>query len=250
MEENLSSAEEKPVKAKKEKKSKKQESVRLFPAQKDGYHRIRLMDVLRFFFYPIHAILYPFKLYGYKKVGPGPYIYVGNHYCLWDVFYPAHTTKDGLHYLAKDSIMRAPVLGPVAKKVGVIGAMRDGSDVHTLMDSMRVLKNGEKISMFPEGTRNKTDSDEFLPFRGGSALLAIKTKTPVIPFVICNRPKLFKKTHVVFGEPMELSEFYGRKLTPEDYEAAEEKIKNKLYEMRDGFRKEQAAKKAKKHKRK
>ena len=104
--------------------------------------------------------------------------------------------------------------------------------------------------MFPEGTRNKTDSDEFLPFRGGSALLAIKTKTPVIPFVICNRPKLFKKTHVVFGEPMELSEFYGRKLTPEDYEAAEEKIKNKLYEMRDGFRKEQAAKKAKKHKRK
>ena len=245
MGDNVTAASENAVKAKEKKDKKKQEGVRLFPADKQGYHRMPLMDVLRFFLYPIHAVIYPFKLHGYKKVGPGPYIYVGNHYCLWDVFYPAHTTKDGIHFLAKDSILKAPILGPISKKVGVIGAMRDGSDVHTLMDSMRALKNGEKLSMFPEGTRNKTDGEKFLPFRGGSALLAIKTKTPIIPFVICNKPKVFKRTHVVFGEPMELTEFYGRKLTPEDYEAAEEKIKQKLYEMRAKFREEQAAKKRK-----
>ncbi len=222
---------------------KKQEHVRLFPANKEGYHKMPVMDFLRAVFYPIHALLYPFKLYGYKKVGPGPYIYVGNHYCLWDVFFPAHTTKDGIHYLAKESIMRAPILGSWAKKVGAIGAMRDGTDVHTLMDSMRVLKNGEKLSMFPEGTRNKTGGDEFLPFHGGAALLAVKTKTPVIPFVICEPPKLFRRTHVVFGEPIELTQFYDRKLTPADYEAADELLKNKLYELRSQFRAERAAKK-------
>ena len=228
------------------KTEKKQERVKLFPANKKGYHKMPLMDFLRAIFYPIHALLYPFKLHGYKKVGPGPYIYVGNHYCLWDVFFPAHTTKDGIHYLAKDSILHAPVIGGWAKGVGVIGAMRDGTDVHTVMDAMRVLKNGEKISMFPEGTRNKTGSDEFLPFHGGSALLAIKTKTPVIPFVICTPPKFLKRTHVVFGEPMELSEYYDKKLTPADYEAAEEKLKARLYELRANFRAEQAAKKKRK----
>ena len=124
--------------------------------------------------------------------------------------------------------------------------MRDGTDVHTVMDAMRVLKNGEKISMFPEGTRNKTGSDEFLPFHGGSALLAIKTKTPVIPFVICTPPKFLRRTHVVFGEPMELSEYYDKKLTPADYEAAEEKLKARLYELRANFRAEQTAKKKRK----
>ena len=228
------SAAQQPEKA--PKKQKDAERVRLFPAGKNGYHRMPLMDFLRAIFYPIHAVLYPFRMHGYKKVGPGPYIYVGNHYCLWDVFYPAHSTKDGIHYLAKDSILRAPVLGSWAKRVGVIGAMRDGTDVHTLMDAMRVLKNGEKISMFPEGTRNKGEGDDFLPFHGGAALLAIKTKTPVIPFVICNRPHVFRVTHVVFGEPMELKEFYGRKLTQSDYEAADEMLRNRLYELREEFR--------------
>ena len=164
------------------------------------------------------------------------HIYIGNHYSLWDIFYPAHTTWEGIHFLAKHSVLEAPVIGAWARRVGVIGAQRDGSDVRTLMDSMKVLKNGEKISIFPEGTRNKTSDEEFLPFHGGAALLAIKTQTPVIPFVICNRPRVFRRTHVVFGEPMEFTEYYGKKLSQADYDEAEEKLKNKLYELREEHR--------------
>ena len=133
-------------------------------------------------------------------------------------------------------------------RIGAIGVMRDGSDIRTVMESIKILKNGEKISMFPEGTRNKTEGDEFLPFHGGAALLAIKTKTPFIPFVICDRPKPFHITHVVFGEPMELSEYYDRKLTPEEYAAADEKLKERLYELRAEYRAQRAAKKKTKKK--
>lgn len=197
---------------------------------------MRVMDLLRIMFYPIHSIVYPFKLYGNKKVGKGAYVYVGNHYCLWDIFYPAHTTWEGIHFLAKQSILEAPIVGRWARGCGVIGAQRDGSDVRTVMDAMRVLKNGEKISIFPEGTRNKVSDEEFLPFHGGAAMFAIKTKTPVIPFAICNRPKVFRKTHVVFGEPMEFTEYYGKKLTAADYEEAEEKLKNAIYTLREEHR--------------
>lgn len=221
---------------KKAEKLKKKREVRLFPANKKGKHKMRVMDLLRIMFYPIHSIVYPFKLYGNKKVGKGAYVYVGNHYCLWDIFYPAHTTWEGIHFLAKQSILEAPTVGRWARGCGVIGAQRDGSDVRTVMDAMRVLKNGEKISIFPEGTRNKVSDEEFLPFHGGAAMFAIKTKTPVIPFAICNRPKVFRKTHVVFGEPMEFTEYYGKKLTAADYEEAEEKLKNAIYTLREEHR--------------
>ena len=148
------------------KRAEKQEKQRrlLFPANKKGRHVMHLMNVLRVIFYPIHWLIFPFKLHGKKKVGPGACIYVSNHYCIFDVFYPAHTTWEGIHFMAKDPILHAPVLGYVARRLGVIGAMRDGSDVRTIMDSMKVLKNGEKLSLFPEGTRNKTSDEEFLPF--------------------------------------------------------------------------------------
>ena len=239
-----SSRTEKPQKAEKPKKEKKRKL--LFPANKKGKHVMHLMNFLRFLFYPVHFLIYPYKLYGHKKVGLGPYVYLGNHYCIWDVFYPARTTWEGIHYIMKESLMHVPVLGYFARQVGAIPAMRDGKDMRTVMDAMKVLKNGEKVSMFPEGTRNKEgDGETFLPFHGGAAFLAIKTKTPVIPFVICNRPRVFHVTHVVFGEPVELTEYYGRKLAQSDYDEADEKLKNRLYELRAQHRAMLAAKKKK-----
>ncbi len=242
--------EQKKLEKEEKKRQKREKQMKnrklLFPANKKGKHVMHLMNFLRFLFYPVHFLVYPYKLYGHKKVGLGAYIYMGNHYCIWDVFYPARTTGEGIHYLMKESLLHVPVVGFWARHVGAIPAMRDGSDVRTLMESMKVLKNGEKISLFPEGTRNKVSDEEFLPFHGGAALLAIKTKTPVVPFVICNRPKVFHVTHVVFGEPIELSEYYGKRMTAEDYAAADEKLKNRLYELREEHRAYLANKKKKK----
>ncbi len=242
----LTRAEKKALKKQKvrEKRAARNLHVRLFPANKKGYHIMHFMNFLRFLFYPVHFLVYPFKLHGHKRVGKGACIYFGNHYCIFDIFYPAHTTREGIHFLAKQSILEAPILNYWGMKIGAIGAMRDGTDVRTVMESIKVLKNGEKLSLFPEGTRNKTAGDEFLPFYGGASLLAIKTHAPIVPFVICNRPKVFHLTHVVFGEPFELTEYYGRKLTPEDYAEADEKLRQKLYDMRAEFRASQ--KKAKK----
>ena len=244
----LTRAEKKAIKKEKvrQKRVEANKHVRLFPANRKGYHIMHFMNILRFFLYPLHWLVYPFKLHGHKKVGKGAYVYYGNHYSLWDIFFPAHTTREGIHFLTKQSVLEAPVLWKWGYRIGAIGAMRDGSDVRTLMESMKVLKNGEKISMFPEGTRNKSDGDRFLPFHGGVALLAIKTKTPIVPFVICNRPKVFHLTHVVFGEPMELSEYYDRKLTAAEYEEADKKLENRLYELRAEFRAERTKKKRKK----
>ncbi len=239
---------ETPVKT--ERKEKKKKATVFYKKNKKGQPVSGLMNAMRIIAIPFNSFLYPCKLFGHKKVADGPCIYVGNHYCLWDIFYPMRTTWEGIHFLAKQSILDTPVLGAGANKIGVIGANRDGTDVRTLMDSIKALKRGEKVSIFPEGTRNKVSDEEFLPFFGGAAMMAIKTKTPIIPFVICNRPKVFHMTHVVFGEPMELTEYYDRKLTAEDYEEADGKLRQRLYDLRDEHRKYLADKKAKKSKKK
>ena len=77
-------------------------------------------------------------------------------------------------------------------------------------------------------------------------MLAVRTQTPIVPVVICNRTKIFRMTHVVIGEPFELSEYYGKKPSPKDYAVMDEEIKQRMYALRAQFREEQAAKKAKK----
>lgn len=229
----------------KEEKRRKKYAVKLVPANKKGKHVMHLMNFLRILVYPVHYFMYPFKMYGHKKVGKGAYIYVGNHYSLWDIAYPAHTTWEGIHYITKESVMHLPFVGYAARKVGAIAVMRDGSDVRGLMDSLRVLKNGEKVSLYPEGTRNRGDGEEFLPFYSGAALMAIKTKTPLVPIVICNKPKFWHLTRVRVGEPFELTEYYGRKLTQEEYDEADRLIRDRLYALREEHRAEMRAKKEK-----
>lgn len=218
-----------------EKKRKKKKDRLLVKANKRGKHVMHFLNFLRVLFYPWNAVFYPYKMHGYTKVGTGAYIYMGNHFSMWDIFYPARTTWEGIHYFTKASLMKVPLIGPLAKRAGVLSVMRDGTDTRALMDAIRILRNGEKVSIFPEGTRNRGAEDVIQPFHGGAALLAIKTKTPVVPFVVTRRPRLFRRTHVVFGEPLELTQFYDRKLTQDDYSEAEEFLRNRLYEIRNEF---------------
>ncbi len=209
---------------------------RLFTVKKNGRHVCRFESFLHAVLGFLHMIFFPYRIHGNKKMDKGACIFVGNHYSMFDIFFPIRTTWDGIHYICKKSILEAPILWKWGKRIGAIGVARDGTDVRALMEAVRVLKAGDKLCMFPEGTRNRTEGDEFLPFQGGAAMLSVKTKAPIIPFVVMRRPRIFRITHVVFGEPIEFPEYYGRKVTPEEYEALDETLKNRMYELRDAFR--------------
>lgn len=209
--------------------------TRLFPANKRGKHIMAFETFLKILLTPIHFLLYPYVLHGHKKVGKGACIYVGNHYSMFDIFYPVQTTWEGVHYMTKQSVLEKPVLWKWGVRIGAIGVARDGSDARAVMECLRVLKAGEKLCMFPEGTRNRQENGEFLPFRSGAAMLSIKTRSPIVPFVSVKRQRVFRLSHVIFGEPIEFSEYYGKKMTEEDYEACDNLLREKMYEIRDAY---------------
>lgn len=215
------------TKKKKEKKTKAEKVKKreiTVKADKNGRHIMKFLNFLRVILIPIYWTLKPYRFYGNRKVKDGACIYVGNHLTMFDVFYPASTTWEGIHYVAKKENFSAPILGGWLIKVKAICANRDGNDVRAMLDCFKCLKNGEKISIYPEGTRNKTDA-VMLPFHHGAATMAIKTKTPIVPIMIYKKPRFFRMAHIIVGEPIELTEYYDRKLTTEEVEEADNKVR-------------------------
>ncbi|MBQ8229473.1 MAG: 1-acyl-sn-glycerol-3-phosphate acyltransferase [Clostridia bacterium] len=214
-----------------ETKKKKKKSDITVKANKKGRHIIKLLNFLRVIVIPSYWLFKPFRFYGNRKVKDGACVYVCNHYGLFDAVFPAATTWEGIHYLAKKENFEAPILGWLLGKVKAICANRDGNDVRAILDCFKCLKNGEKICIFPEGTRNKTEA-EMLPFHHGAAAIAIKCKTPILPIMMYKRPRFFRRTHVLIGEPFELTEYYDRKLTEAEFAEADNKIRDIMLDMR------------------
>ena len=221
----------KKEKKRKEKKAKKQRPITV-PANKKGRHIMPLLSVLRVLVIPFFWLIMPFKFYGERKVKDGPALYIGNHFRLFDVAYPACTTWEGIHYVAKKSVTKSKFVGFFARRVGVIGANRDGNDARVLLDGLKCLKNGEKVCVYPEGTRNKSGVD-FLPFKPGAAVLAIKARVPIVPICIYKKQRMFRLNHILVGKPFELSEYYDRKLDETLIKEADERLYQTLKTLRE-----------------
>ena len=200
-----------------------------------------LKGLMRF----VTQIVHPFKIIGKEKVKDGACVLVGNHFRLWDIVHMACTTKERVHFITKKELYNNKFLAFLCRKVEAIPVSRDGQDAKAIMSALRYLKNGEKISMFPEGTRNRTDA-ELLPLKGGAALFAIKAKAPGYPVMSIGKSRYFRRTPVVVGDAIDLSRFYEMKMTAEDYAEAEEVIRGAMLSVMRGYIREREEKKARK----
>ena len=158
-------------------------------------------------------IVLPYKLIGKEKVGQGACVIVGNHYRIWDIVHMACVTKDRVHFIAKQELWKSRFIAYLCKVVGAIPVSRDGTDAKAVMSALRCLKNGEKIAMFPEGTRNKTKDVELLPLKSGAALFAVRAKAPVYPVMCLHKTRLFRRTKIIVGYAVDLSAYYDRRMT-------------------------------------
>lgn len=186
---------------------------------------------MRFIHFVFLLPFYPYKKYGHtERFNDRSYLIVGNHLSVLDVIPAAMATDKPIHYMAKKELFEKGVGKWFTKKCECIPVNRDGNDVRAVMQAMKVLKEGGIVCIFPEGTRNKTDQ-MFLPFKSGAAALSIKTKTPIIPMVQVKKIKAFKKSHIYYGDPIEFTEFYDKKLTQEDIDRADKMLEDKFKEL-------------------
>ncbi len=156
------------------------------------------------------------RVFGVENVPmTGPLIVACNHVSYVDPVALGVALPRRVWYMAKVELFRIPILGPTIAALGAYPVDRGKGDVAAIRGSLRVLKEGKAIGIFPEGTRNVHGD---LPVQSGVALLASLAGAPVLPAFVRggDRAKRLGKLSVAFGEPMSLAGGHSGKATREE----------------------------------
>ena len=161
------------------------------------------------YIYPIlHVLLWlVMRLYhwprfkGRENLPEGPCVICANHAGFADPIWVflLMGTRMPPWTMAKKSVMDKPVLGPFLAAFRAFPVDRDNVDVKAIKKSLTVLKNGEKLLIFPEGTRIK--KGKVSQPKSGALLLANRAEVPIVPVYITHGRKPFQPIKVVMGEP-------------------------------------------------
>lgn len=180
-------------------------------------------------FFNIGTIFTLRKTYGKENIPEGGAVICPNHAHNSDPFYLLYSfpSKDKIWIMAKEEIKRFPIVGPILDKLGfLIWVKRGAADIGAVKSALRALKGGEKLLIFPQGTRN----EEIGEGKTGAAMMAIRTGMPILPVYISPERKLFRRTKVTIGKPY-LPFTETRRATAEDYKTATEGIMEKIREL-------------------
>lgn len=189
--------------------------------------------LLQFLAYLPLKMFYPTRFYGRKNLPKGKCILVVNHTSSMDAPLLAANLFEKKHFLAKEELFRNKFKGGFIKFLGGMPINRTQPTLAQIKNALGVLKKNKKLVIFPEGTRrdDKVDNGEMGETKNGAAMLAIKSKSPVIPVWISRKPKLFRLARIEIGEPFELSEFYDKKLDEKTLNEAGQIINQKILDI-------------------
>ncbi|ADO37489.1 1-acyl-sn-glycerol-3-phosphate acyltransferase [Eubacterium callanderi] len=178
----------------------------------------------------LNLILYNIHVEGEENIPEtGGVVLCPNHISNYDPLAVATHMKRQVHFLAKAELYKNFIVRKVLLAVGTIPVDRGKVSLETLKESLRVLKNGEILGIFPEGTRVK-NGEHKKPMEG-FVVFALKTKSPILPVHIEGEYKFRGKINIKFGKPIELNEYYGKKVKPEEMSKISEKIMDIVYDL-------------------
>jgi 1-acyl-sn-glycerol-3-phosphate acyltransferase len=115
--------------------------------------------------------------------------------------------------MAKEELFSVPVLGKIVGRLHAFPVKRGMSDREALRKGLGVLKDGNVLGLFPEGTRSKTG--ELGKGLAGAGFFALRTNAAVVPCAIIGPYKKFSRLKVVYGKPIDLSDLRKNKGTAE-----------------------------------
>jgi 1-acyl-sn-glycerol-3-phosphate acyltransferase len=173
----------------------------------------------------------------------GAFLIVINHLSGLDSFLIGFMIERTVYCLAKVELYRGPVLTWILNSLGYIPLDRSTMDISAMRIVLQLLKNGEAVGIAPEGTRSPTG--EMQPFTHGATKLALHAQVPLLPVSVYGTRELmppkahyFKpgKVYIKMGKLFDLSESYGKRMTPDLLEENTAIIYQKVAELFEEIR--------------
>lgn len=193
----------------------------------------RMYHLLYAIIWPFFNFFRPIRTVGREHIPEGPAVICPNHTTAGDPFYVvfAFGWRHPLRAMAKIQIMRVPVIGWLLSRAGVFGVDRGNADMKAVRTALKFLKDGDKLLMFPEGTR--VHEGENVEVKTGAALFATRTGAPLLPVYVQSRKKLFRRNVVVIGEPYH-PHYEGRRPTAEELQDIAHEVMERVRLLGEG----------------
>lgn len=164
--------------------------------------RIIVRSVIRVYF----VVVYRVRVLGRENLPKDkkePLIFCGNHRTYNDPPLIVVTAKRHVRFLAKEELKKNKLFAFLGVIFDGIYVKRDSKDLTAIKTTLKALKNGESIALFPEGTRNGIEKGQ--KAKDGAAFFAERTGARIIPVGISGGEKPFKQMTIRYGKPLDFS---------------------------------------------
>ena len=170
-----------------------------------------------------YIIVHRIKVEGRENIPKdGALIFCANHRSFLDPPLIKVTAKRETYFLAKESLTKNPFFKFLGWIFEVILVKKDEKDINAVKSSLKHLKKGDCIALFPEGTRNGLAKGEKV--KDGAAFFSIRSGAKVIPIGISGTMKAFSKLTIRYGKPLDYSNYKKA----EDEKKALEEVTNDI----------------------
>lgn len=188
---------------------------------------------VRSIFKPIVRVIFRLKCVGAENVPQeGPILLCSNHTSLFDIPILIALCPRQIFFMAKKEIFKVPVLSSVFKAMGAFPVDRGARDISAIRSAVSVVKNGNVLGVFPEGTRYR-ECGPMREVKTGSAFIAVKTGVDMVPVSIYKEGTAhpFRRVTVRFGKPVSAKTLCDGKPSKENLAAASKVISDSINEM-------------------
>ena len=200
-------------------------------------------SAVRFLANAVFGVLSGWEIRGAENIPrSGGLIVASNHVSLWDPPLVGAALPREMHFLAKEELFSAPVLGALIRSVNSIPIRRGTADLSGLSRAMAMLRQGGALLLFPEGSRMR-DGELHRP-RAGVGLLAVQADVPILPCYISgsnqHRRWLTRaaRARIWFGQARHWRELAGPDIEPEPgrmlYQRVGEAVMREIAALKSG----------------
>ena len=153
------------------------------------------------FYYPVFRL----RVRGRENIPrTGPVLLCSNHMAKRDPVMLGVAQRRAVFYMAKEELFKNWFIGGLLRKLGAFPVARGSGGTDALENAYKLLDENAMVGIFIEGHRSK---DGLLQRpKTGAALLAYRTKAPVVPVCITTGdgglPKMFKRHIIDIGKPI------------------------------------------------
>ena len=164
--------------------------------------------LIRWILLPILRLWFRVRITGAENIPEkGAAIVVPNHKSFLDSFFIALATKRHLRFMGKSELFEG-IWGRPFVALGAFPVRRGAADEDALETAREILRQGELLALFPEGTRIREPTELGAPKRG-AARLALEAGAPMIPAAITGTDHIWlgpipkpKRVQVAFAAPI------------------------------------------------